>query len=89
MVCHPEAASASIVGALMALTGAGCLTYLYPPLQDALSAYLPVSNLLGEASLTLWLLVVGVNTHRWNERACAAERLCAHERGRWSWRHAA
>lgn len=62
-----------VVGALLTLTGAGYLTYLYPPLQHALSAYLPVSNLLGEASLTLWLLVVGVNAQRWTEQARAAE----------------
>jgi hypothetical protein len=62
-----------VVGALLALTGLGYLTYLYAPLQQALSAYLPVSNLLGEAALTLWLLVVGVNAPRWKERARAAE----------------
>jgi hypothetical protein len=62
-----------IVGALLALTGVGYLTYLYPPLQQALSAYLPVTNLLGEAALTLWLLVVGVNAPRWTEQARAAE----------------
>jgi hypothetical protein len=61
-----------VVGALLALTGLGYLTYLYAPLQEALSAFLPVSNLLGEASLTLWLLVVGVNAHRWKEQARAA-----------------
>jgi uncharacterized protein DUF4386 len=61
-----------IVGALMALTGAGYLTYLYLPLEHALSVFLPVSNLLGEASLTLWLLVVGVNAQRWKEEARAA-----------------
>jgi hypothetical protein len=62
-----------IVGALLALTGVGYLTYLYPPLQHALSAYLPVSNLLGEGALTLWLLVVGVNAQRWKEQARAAK----------------
>jgi len=61
-----------IVGALVALTGIGYLTYLYSPLQQALSTYLPVSNLLGEAALTLWLLVVGVNAQRWKERARAS-----------------
>jgi Domain of unknown function (DUF4386) len=62
-----------VVGALLALTGVGYLTYLYPPLQQALTAYLPVSNLLGEGALTVWLLVVGVNAPRWKERARAAE----------------
>jgi Domain of unknown function (DUF4386) len=58
-----------VVGALLALTGLGYLTYLYPPLQHALSAYLQVIGLLGEVSLTMWLLVVGVNAQRWKERA--------------------
>jgi hypothetical protein len=62
-----------VVGALLALTGVGYLAYLYPPLQHALSAYLQVTGLLGEASLTLWLLVVGVNAQRWKEQARAAE----------------
>jgi Domain of unknown function (DUF4386) len=62
-----------MLGALVALTGIGYLTYLYPQLQDALSAYLPVTNLLGEAALTLWLLVIGVNAQRWKDQARAAE----------------
>jgi hypothetical protein len=62
-----------VVGALLAVTGLGYLTYLYAPLQQALSTYLPVSNLLGEASLTLWLLMMGVNAQRWTEQARAAE----------------
>jgi hypothetical protein len=61
------------VGALVALAGIGYLTYLYAPLQQALSDYLQVTSLLGEATLTLWLLVVGVNAQRWKERARAAE----------------
>jgi hypothetical protein len=62
-----------VVGALMALTGLGYLTYLYPPLQPALSAYLQVTGLLGETSLTLCLLVVGVNAQRWKDQARAVE----------------
>jgi hypothetical protein len=61
-----------MVGVLMALTGLGYLTYLYPPLEHALPLYLQVPGLLGEGSLTLWLLVVGVNAQRWQDRARAA-----------------
>jgi hypothetical protein len=62
-----------IVGALVALTGFGYLTYLYPPLEQALAVYLQVPSLLGEGALTLWLLVFGVNAQRWKEQARAAE----------------
>jgi hypothetical protein len=62
-----------VVGVLIALAGLGYLTYLYPPLENALSTFLQVPGLLGEGSLTLWLLVVGVNAERWKERARAAE----------------
>jgi hypothetical protein len=61
-----------LVGALLALTGVSYLTYLYPPLEHALASYLQVPGLLGEGSLTLWLLVMGVNAHRWKEQARAA-----------------
>jgi hypothetical protein len=57
------------VGVLVALSGLGWLTYLYPPLASSLSSYLPVSGLLGEGSLMLWLLVMGVNEEQWNARA--------------------
>jgi hypothetical protein len=67
------------IGVLMALAGLGYLTFLYPPLEYALSLYLQVPGLLGEGSLTLWLLVVGVNAQRWKEQARAARRRCTHE----------
>jgi Domain of unknown function (DUF4386) len=61
-----------VIGVLMALAGLGYLTFLYPPLENALSLYLQVPGLLGEGSLTLWLLVVGVNAQCWKEQARAA-----------------
>jgi hypothetical protein len=60
-----------VVGVLMALAGLGYLTNLYPPLENALSTFLQVPGLLGEGSLTLWLLIVGVNVERWKEKARA------------------
>jgi hypothetical protein len=33
--------------------------------------YLEVLGFLGEVLLMLWLLVMGVNSHRWNERAAS------------------
>jgi Domain of unknown function (DUF4386) len=62
-----------LVGVLLALTGVSYLTYLYPPLEHALASYLQIPDLLGEGSLTLWLLIVGVNAQRWKEQVRAAE----------------
>ena len=61
-----------ILGALMAIAGLGWLTYLSPPLANYLSPYNLAAGLLGQASLCLWLLVMGVNAQRWKEQAIAA-----------------
>lgn len=63
-----------IVGALMVFAGLGWLTscfanLLSPPLARALSIYIMLPGMLGEASLTLWLLVKGVNVERWKDVA--------------------
>jgi Domain of unknown function (DUF4386) len=61
-----------ILGALMTFAGLGCLTYMSPPLVNDLSPYNLASALLGEASVFLWLLVMGVNKQRWKEQASVA-----------------
>src|SRR6266545_208048 len=43
-----------------------------PPLANHLSPYNMVPGILGEGSLTFWLLVNGVNVQRWKEQASAA-----------------
>ena len=53
----------------MALAGLGWLVFLSPPLANYLSPYILAPGILGEGSLTLWLLVKGVNVQRWNEHA--------------------
>jgi Domain of unknown function (DUF4386) len=50
-----------ILGALMAFAGLGWLTYLSNSLASYLSPYNLASALLAEASVFLWLLVMGVN----------------------------
>ncbi|HEV7504934.1 MAG TPA: DUF4386 domain-containing protein [Thermoanaerobaculia bacterium] len=60
------------LGVLMALAGLGWLTFLSPPLAKSLSPYILVPGILGEGSLTLWLLAMGVNVQRWNDQASAA-----------------
>jgi Domain of unknown function (DUF4386) len=61
-----------ILSALMALAGLAWLTFQSPPLQDYLSPYNLAAGILGQGSLTLWLLVKGVNVQRWKEQAGAA-----------------
>jgi hypothetical protein len=63
-----------IVGALMVLAGLGWLTFLSPPLSRSLSPYIMAPGILGELSLSLWLLVMGVNVQRWKEQGGAAGR---------------
>ena len=61
-----------ILGALIALGGLGWLTFLSPPLANHLLTPLEALGILAEAPLMLWLLVMGVNSQRWTERASAA-----------------
>ena len=58
-----------IVGALMVFAGLGWLTFLWPPLANSLAPFNMMPGAIGELSLTLWLLVKGVNVQRWNEQA--------------------
>lgn len=61
-----------ILGVLMSLSGVAWLTFLWPPLAAKYFRYLLVMD-VGEVSLVLWLLVMGVNAERWWEQADAAE----------------
>jgi hypothetical protein len=61
-----------ILGVLMAFGGLGWLTFLSAPLANYLYPYNLAPGLLGEGSLTLWLLVIGVNARRWKEQASTA-----------------
>jgi len=61
-----------IVGVLMGVAGLGWLTFLIPPLANYLYPYNLAPGVFGEGALTLWLLVMGVNAQRWQERASAA-----------------
>jgi hypothetical protein len=62
------------LGALMAFGGLGWLTFLWPPLADRLSSYAYAPGILGEGTLTVWLLVAGVNVQRWKEQTRASTR---------------
>jgi len=59
-----------ILGVLLAISGLGYLTYLYPPLAYYLFfPYIVVASALGEIPLELWLIVMGVDAQRWKEQA--------------------
>ena len=61
------------LGVLAAFAGFGALTFLAPPLGTyLLFPYLAAIFLLCEVSLTLWLVIVGVDVQRWQEQARAA-----------------
>jgi len=57
-----------ILGVAMMIAGIGWLTFLSPPLVNYLAPYNFIPGMLGEASLTLWLLVMGVNAERWKQQ---------------------
>jgi hypothetical protein len=58
-----------ILGVLMGLGGLGWLTYLSPSLAKSLGPFSMAPGILGEAALTVWILVKGVNAERWKEQA--------------------
>jgi hypothetical protein len=66
-----------ILGTLLIIAGICYLTnsfahFLSLPFKAYLAPFVAVAALLGEGSLTGWLLVKGVNVERWKERASAA-----------------
>jgi hypothetical protein len=65
-----------ILGALMAFASLGWVTFLSPSLAESLYPYNLTPGIIGEGSLTLWLLVIGVNVPKWQEQANAAS-ACA------------
>jgi hypothetical protein len=58
-----------ILGVLMAIAGLGWLTFLSLALANHLSPYIFAPGIVGEGSLMLWLLVIGINEQQWKEQA--------------------
>ena len=58
-----------ILGVLMAFAGLGWMIFLSPPLANYLSPYIQALDVFAEGSLMLWLLVMGVNVAKWEEKA--------------------
>jgi len=66
-----------ILGVLLALGGlsyviSSLANFLAPAFGARLAPFIVPAAILGEGSLTLWLLLMGVNAQRWNEQASAA-----------------
>ncbi|MGB7846330.1 MAG: DUF4386 domain-containing protein [Candidatus Acidiferrum sp.] len=62
-----------IIGVLMMLAGLSYVLFLSPSVVQSLQPYILVFPGVGQISLTLWLLVMGVNVQRWNEKTGAAD----------------
>jgi Domain of unknown function (DUF4386) len=62
-----------LLGAFMVMAGLAYQIFLSPPLAKQLFYYVVApAGTLGELSLILWLLIVGVNARRWEEQAGAS-----------------
>lgn len=61
------------IGVLMGLAGLGWLTFFIPPIAALLLPYSAIiAGIVGEGAMILWLLVMGVNSERWNKQASKA-----------------
>ena len=60
------------LGVLGMVSGAGWLTFLYPPLAQRLFLFAAGLGLLASAVLIVWLLVFGVDERSWGEQAAAS-----------------
>jgi hypothetical protein len=68
------------IGVLLAIDGLAYLVYsfadfLAPGFAAQLVPWVQLPALLGEGSLCLWLLVVGLDVERWHKAASAAIRM--------------
>jgi hypothetical protein len=61
-----------ILGVLLGIAGVGWLIFLIPNLPNYLSFFLQGLGICAEASLMLWLIVMGVNEERWKQQAGAS-----------------
>jgi hypothetical protein len=66
-----------ILGVLLAIGGVGYLANIFanvipPAIGHRLFPYVMLPAGIAEISLTLWLIIVGVNAQRWKEQASAA-----------------
>lgn len=62
-----------ILGVLLVLDGLGWMTYLWPPFAASIFPVIAIVAGFAELPLQLWLIVFGVDSRRWTERARAAD----------------
>jgi hypothetical protein len=60
-----------ILGVLLILAGLGWLAFLLPQVTRNLPTCIEALGIFAEASLMIWLIVMGVNVQRWKEQAGA------------------
>jgi len=65
------------LGVLMVLAGLSYVLFLSPTLAWSLQPYILVFPGVGQISLCLWLLVIGVNAQRWKEQAMRSGELAS------------
>lgn len=66
-----------VLGVLVVLAGLSYVLFLSPPLVRLLQPYILVFPAVGQISLCLWLLAVGLNEPRWQEQARKYTRVAA------------
>src|ERR687884_1117223 len=74
------------IGVLLAIDGLAYLVYSFanlvaPGFAAQLVPWIQLPALIGEGSLCLWLLVVGVDLDRWNQQTSAATQLWSTQLG--------
>ena len=57
------------LGVLMAFAALGWFTFVKPSFALSLAPYVFLPGIIGEGTLTLWLVLFGVNEERWKEQA--------------------
>jgi len=62
-----------VLGLLLLLAGVGWLTFVSPRLSARCTPYNYIVGGIGEMALMLWLLIMGVNSGRWIEKARVAK----------------
>lgn len=61
------------LGVVMILAGLGYLTFLWPSFGNRLTPWNYIPGAIGEWTLTIWLLIRGVDEQRWLELSSAAK----------------